>query len=338
MVKGSNLKMGKAQEDAISKMMDDADASLNSSTDDYVDRLMTKWDEFQSRLESDILKIHSEMAKDGMAKDGIVSYSDFTRFSGDKKVSDAIAHELQRLHVSVETDRMEELVNQYKDAYNVSAWTIDEATPPEVDIEYAMPPESQIRQFVTGDWSDMFVTRNAREMYFMGNEIKTQVTLAMLQGQSVDELSKSIQEVIGDDDSDYKYRATRIARTELLRAANLGRSNLYDQNSDILEDQTWVTRALNDARLCEDCAERAGLGYDEVAELADEQELDVDPPVHPNCGCEWAPKLKSMKDLLGPELSKGIKDFNPEEDFKPNPQAYEHWANGNLSMSDRGNL
>jgi SPP1 gp7 family putative phage head morphogenesis protein len=317
---------------AIAQMMDDADESLSSPIEDYIDRLMDKWNEFQDRLTADITRIHTEMQVDGK-----VSFADFQRFQGDAQIQNALTSEFQRLHVSVETDRIDALVKQYKDAYNVSAWVIDESTPPSVDIKYAMPAENQIRQFVTGDWSSMFVTRNAKEFYTLGNEIKTQVTLAMLQGQSVQTLSKKIQEVIGDEDSDYKYRSTRIARTELLRAANLGRTHLYHENNDILDEEIWITRALSSARLCEDCAERSGKTRDEVEEIAEDQEMDVDPPCHPNCGCTWAPKIKSMEDLLGPELSKGISDFG-DEDRKWSFEKYQAWAKDNLQPMERGNL
>lgn len=308
------------QEEAIQRMLDASDEMLSASTEEYVSALQDKWSEFQSRLEADILKIHSELPEDA-------SYADFVRFAGDKKISEAIAIQLQKLHVSVETDRMEALVQQYKDAYSQTAWVVDSATPPEVDIEHNLAHDSQIRQFVAEDWPDnMFVTRNAKEFYFLAQDIKKEVTLAMMQGQSVQELSKTLQGVIGNEDSDYKYRATRIARTELLRAANLGRQTLYDQNDDIVDDQVWVTRALTSLRLCEDCAERGGLTYDEVADLAEEQELFVDPPCHPNCGCTWMPKIKTPEELLGPELGKGM-DFS---EIKYSPEAYKSWAESNL--------
>ena len=319
------------QHAAIQKMLDSSDDALTQSTDDYVDNLLSKWTEFQGRLENDIMMIRSQLPEK-------VTYSDFVRFQGDAKIEGAIAEQLKRLHVSVEQDRIDSLIAQYKDAYNVSAYAIDESTPPDVDITYNLASDDQIKMFVSADWGDnMFVTRNAKEFYFLAQDIKKEVTLAMLQGQSVQQLSKAIQGVIGDEDSDYKYRSARIARTELSRASNLAITNLYEQNDDIVKDWVWVTRALGDGRLCEDCAERAGKTYDEVVDLAEEQELDVDPPAHPNCFCRWMAVPKQPSEFLSPELSKGIKDFDTDN-VKYNPPSYKSWADENLTTAERGNL
>ena len=311
------------QDDAIQSMMDSSDKALRQSTDDYVDDLQSKWDDFQARLEADILKIHSQLPEDA-------TYADFVQFQGDAKVSKVIAEQLKRLHIDIDSSRMDALIQQYKDAYNMSAWTLDEATPPSVEIDHNLATDDQIKMFVSADWDNsMFVTRNAKEFYFLAQDVKKEVTLAMLQGSSVKELTDSIADVIGDEDSDYRYRSERIARTELIRAATIGRQHLYDTNDDLMEDQVWITRGMGSPRLCENCAERSGMTYDDVVDIADEQELDVDPPCHPNCCCQWAPKLKSMSELLGPELSKGVKDFD-EEEFKFNPQTYQKWATANL--------
>lgn len=319
------------QHQAIQEMLDSSDDALNESTDQYVEDLLDKWNDFQDRLEGDILKIRTQMPEE-------VSYSDFVKFQADAKISNAIAEQLKRLHVSIETDRLDSLVDQYKDAYNVSAWALDQSTPPDVEISHNLATDDQIKLLVSADWpNSMFVTRNAKELYSLAQEIKPALALAMLQGQSVQQLSKTIQGIIGDEDSDYKYRSTRIARTELLRAANQARNHLYDQNDDLISKRVWVTRALSSGRLCEDCAERAGKDYDEVEEIADEQELDVEPPCHPNCGCTWMAVPKNPSEFLPPELSKGIADFNVD-DIKFNPQSYKNWADQNLTTAERGNL
>ena len=322
------------QDEALQKMTEQADAMLSASTEDYQNALLTKWDEFQSRLEADILKIHASMEKDG-----VVPYSDFVRFGGDKQVETAIAQELQQLHVSIETDRVDALVAQYKDAYNLSAWQFDEATPPDIDVNHTLATEPTIRQFVTEDWDkSVFVTRNAKEFYFLAGEVKTAVTQAMLKGTSVKDLASTIEDIIGDDDSDYRYRSLRIATTELLRSANLGLNHLYDDNEDLISDQYWITRGLMAVKeVCEFCLERAGHTYDEVVDIADEQDMEVDPPIHPFCACRWAARPKNPIELLGPKLGKGIADFDIE-DVKFNPQSYKSWADTNLATSDRGNL
>lgn len=317
---------------AITKAIADADAMLEATQDDYVKALQAKWSEFQARLEADIYKIHSQLFA-GQEP----SYADFVKFGADKQIEGAIYSELQRLHQSVDDGRVDYLVDQYKDAYNTTAWALDNAIP-ETDITYNLPPELQIRQFVTDDWDNMFVTRNMKEYYFLANDLKTEIARAMIQGESVSELRDRIIGIIGTEDDGYRYRAERIARTELLGAANRARTHIYNHNSDVIEDVVWITGALGDGRLCDDCLERAGKTRSEVEDIAVEQELGVEPPIHPNCRCTWAPKLKSFKDILPEELANGIEDFPDPSNLKNPIMQYSDWADDNLATADRGNL
>jgi SPP1 gp7 family putative phage head morphogenesis protein len=318
---------------AMEKVMANADAMLEAAQEEYIRALYAKWNEFQARLEADILFI-----QDKIFQGQDPNYALFQKFQGDKQISQAIADELKRLKQSVDESRITSLVNQYKDSYNATAWVLDGSTPPSLEINYAQPLELQMRQYVTEDWDNIFVTRNDREWYFLANELKTEVTRSMIMGDSVTELRNAIIDIIGDQESGYKYRAERIARTELLRAANIAREHIYKQNDDVIDEWVWITRALGDARLCDDCAERSGKTRDEVAEIAASQDMFVDPPAHPNCGCTWGVKLKSFKDILPPELAQGIEDFPDPKDIASALGDYNSWADENLQPSQRGNL
>jgi len=319
--------------DAITKSIADSDQMLEANEDEYVKALQSKWSEFSARLEADMLKIHSAISS-GDAPD----FTDFQRFGADKQIEGAIQKELQRLHQEVDSTRVDDLVTQYKDAYNTTAWAMDNALPPDTELKYNLPTELQMRQFVTDDWDNMFVTRNMKEYVFLANDLKTEITRSMIQGESVTELRDRIIDIIGTEDDGYRYRAERIARTEMLGAANRARVHIYNNNSDVVETMVWVTGAIGDGRLCFECLERSGKTRDEVEELAAEQELDVDPPVHPNCRCTWAPKLKSFKDILPDELSQGIEDFPDAKNLKNPIMQYSDWADENLQTADRGNL
>ena len=284
---------------AIEDMTDASWKMLQASQEEYVAALLREYEDFQSRVVADILRIHIEASTGG-----IPSYDSFIQAQGHIRTVEVLRRELERLNHSTNALLDSSLIQQYKDAYNHSAWALDETTPPNIDINYAMPSEQAIRQFVAEPWNGaIFSQRIGAINNFMAQDIQQAVTQAMLSGDSVPDLAKRISGVIGDADSDYMYRAKMIARTELSRASNLAHVSLYEQNDDLIEDWYWVTRSLASPRLCDDCRERAGLSYSEVEELADEQDLEVDPPAHVNCFCMWMARPKKFKDIMPPEIT-----------------------------------
>jgi len=114
-------------------------------------------------------------------------------------------------------------------------------------------------------------------------EIRDLVEEAFSQQFDVDDLAKEIGRVLGDD-----ARAETIARTESMRAANEGQSQLWDQATEAglltgNEKQEWIVTP--DDRLCPICEPMDGVtvGLDEMFDV-DGDQIDG-PPAHPNCRC-----------------------------------------------------
>ena len=322
--------MAKSQIVAIQDMTDASWKMLQASSETYADALLRYYEDFEKRVIADLSLIHSEAANQGTA-----SYSDFLQTQGHLKTLGALQNQLQDLNKNVNSVLYDSLVQQYKDAYNHSAWVLDETTPPNVDINYTMPPEDALRQFVSEPWNGaMFSQRIGEINNAMAQDIQQAVTQAMLSGDSVSELGKRISDVIGDADSDYMYRAKVIAKTEMARMSDLAHEKFYDSNADLVDDWYWVSRSVMSPRLCDDCAERSGKGYEEVKLIAAGQDHDeLDPPIHPNCACVWMARPKKWKDLLSPELSKGLSDkpwyqmaYEDNGVQNQNPMEYKDWA------------
>ena len=341
------------QRSQIQLMTEEADRMLRAQQEAYVAALQMRYQEFAERVVNDAKALRSDiMDTYGLSEPNI---SEYKRFAGDYKIAKAIQDEIRRLNGYVDTDFLNQMRSVYQDSYNANAWVLDESTPENLDINYKLPPEFEMRQFVSQPWSGaMFSQRIGVINDAMARDIQSEVAQSMLSGDSARDLAKRIERVIGDGESDYSYRAKMISRTELLRASNLGRSAIWDENEDIIDDWIWVTRAMMSGRLCDECAERSGKGYDEVQELAIEQEMDGEPPAHPNCACGWMPKVKEWKDLLPPEMAKRMVDMGPTamvwkvpqetipskmQGFaKVEPMEYTSWADEYLDPDERGNL
>jgi SPP1 gp7 family putative phage head morphogenesis protein len=115
------------------------------------------------------------------------------------------------------------------------------------------------------------------------DEIRELVETSFEDQIDVRELADQIADVIGD-----VARADTIARTESMRAANQGQSELWDQAVDqgLLtgdEQQEWIVTP--DDKLCPICEPMDGVttGLDDTFDV-DGDEIDG-PPAHPNCRC-----------------------------------------------------
>jgi len=117
-------------------------------------------------------------------------------------------------------------------------------------------------------------------------------------GEGVPELRKRVETLFGDME---KYRAERIARSEVIRASNFSKQEAYKQ-SEVVEYKQWF--AYDDERSCEFCPELDGkiVGvsdsyFDKGDTFKGNQGgvLDLDygdveyPPLHVNCRCAIVP-------------------------------------------------
>ncbi len=110
------------------------------------------------------------------------------------------------------------------------------------------------------------------------------ITDGITNGDSIPQIRASIT----NDFSQYSnMQATRISRTEVLRASNDSAVDAFQQ-SGLVEGKQWLTAGADD-----ECADYDGqvVGldgnfYDNTDEFA-----DGDPPLHPNCRCVLIPVL-----------------------------------------------
>lgn len=116
------------------------------------------------------------------------------------------------------------------------------------------------------------------------DDIRQLVEDAFTEHLTADELADEIENVIGDD-----ARAETIARTETMKASNVGQQQAWDQavEQGLLlgtEQQEWITTP--DDKLCPICESLDGqtVGLDESFSDDSGDEYDG-PPAHPNCRC-----------------------------------------------------
>ncbi len=252
-----------------------------------------------------------------------------------RQVNDALA----RLKQKVNLDTEQALYDQMIGSRAWTAYALDQATPPDVRIQAPMIPEPAIRAIVNTPFQGaMFSQRYANITDQVASDIQGQLIQSMMNGESMDKAGARVAEILGatedaDEMSDFSYEGLRIARTEIMRAQNLGRESVYAANEDIMDGESeWLVTA--DDKLCPWCLRRNGMTD---SEIQDEDPPEADPffnsatkPLHPHCRCTSLPRLKSWADL-GIDMPEGVDDTemgmrNQDGDWVTVPQtAFEEW-------------
>lgn len=161
------------------------------------------------------------------------------------------------------------------------------------------------------DVSNPVVQKYLEESIFRLADATTEETNAKLgkelaegveSGEGVPKLRKRVQSVFS---SMAKYRAERIARSEVIRATNWGTEKAYKE-SGVVEGKVWLT--ATDERTCEFCGPLDGrevglsknyfnkgddVSGSEGGTLSVNYDNVAVPPLHPNCRCTIIPKIKS---------------------------------------------
>jgi len=187
----------------------------------------------------------------------------------------------------------------YTESYYRSAWAADLATPPSLAIRFSGLPETQVLAAIATPWKgEMFSQRWFRITDQMARNMQREIATGIALGESLDDTAERIEDLWGKTGSGLEWRAEMIARTETIRAREVGRIKVFMDNSDLVLGDYWVT--MEDELVCPICEPLNG-----------KENVPEEPPIHPNCRCT---KLKDWDDLWQPG--------DPEE---PIYQPFEAW-------------
>lgn len=194
-----------------------------------------------------------------------------------------------------------------------------------VKIDFALPSPAQIAaaadktyirgKFVT-DWFDDLSKS-------MLDRVTTQINIGMVEGESIDQITRRIIGTKAQGYTDGVMQAERrnieaVVRTAISGVNNSIRKELYQSNDDVVKGVQVV--ATLDDRTCQICM------------ALDGQELEVDdpkvPPYHWNCRCITVPVLKSWKEL-GINLKEAPDGTRASMDGQvPESTTYGKWLKG----------
>jgi len=193
------------------------------------------------------------------------------------------------------------LVEAYEEKFSRDAYALDQATPPSMAVDISGGSQDQaFNSIVNTPWKGaMFSERIWLLTDDMKNEIRNQLGLSVLLGESVDEAKRRIKnlKVLGNN-VPADYAIERLVRTEILKAHDRAAERLHQDNEDVIEEE--IVQATLDTRTDEDCADLDDLPLEsEEAQLIIESAgFERRPPFHPNCRCRILARPKKWDLLL----------------------------------------
>ncbi len=241
----------------------------------------------------------------------------------DQQAERIIMQEMSDLNDKITDIYKDAIVRQFQRSLARSTWELDSVTPPNIVPKFARPNEQSIAEMVLTTWrGNLF----SQEIGLINDEsarmIQNEFEKAMVNGDSAYDLGRRIRSFVGIGEDERlatrplagraKWRADMIARTQMMQAANAGQKVTYEENKEIISTRKWITRSPGQfkrgkRRLCDYCEERRNKTEDEVREIAKEQGLPLEPPIHPMCACIWIVEPKPWSELMTKELALKVK-------------------------------
>ena len=199
----------------------------------------------------------------------------------------------------------ETIADAYKTSYYRTAWQLDNATPNNVEIVFGKLSDLQVRAAIlTPFQGGMFSDRLFQISNQMAYNIQEEVTKGIIIGRPIGDTADEIYDLFGKEGEGYQWRAELIARTETIRAREIARQSLFDDNRNLIENEEWINME-SACDECQDLADEFNAGNHDLQPILDS---------HPNCVCTIRAIMKDWKELGG------------SSDEEPDLMDYEDWV------------
>ena len=332
--------------------MDEAHKALLVSENESVDAIRQMYTSQMRSLISDLERINMSFLSGEQP-----SYSAWKQLQLDVQSAKAIAENMSSFRTQLVQALQDDLEGFYRLSYNTSIWALDQTTPENIDPSYNLPNDYMTQLWLAEPWAGShFSDRVWAITDQMAQAIQGQLSTSIQSGDSVQEMASAIRNYVGvpDDEkllsrpraSAQLYRATLIARTEMIRAGRSAQEKAFNDNSDILvanelDNKIWSAKP-GLFGVCDECRDKDQHTPREILKMGYSLEE------HPNGRCSWIPVVKQWDELLDPLIAeiKGMKGkIDPEAMIQPNEygnwkpvsvEPFQEWSLKYLSPTERG--
>lgn len=333
------------QSDALVRLMDQAHRALLVNENEAIEPIRIEYTRMMRKLIDDLVRVNAVFMSGEQP-----TYSEWKQLKLDADSAKVIADNINSFRGKMVEQLGDSLNQMYRDSYNSATWAIDQVTPPNIDPNYSLPPNQVLNVIFAEPWAGQ---RFSDRVWAITDEwalrIQRELINSIQTGASVGEMARSIRGYVGvpaDEKlisrpraSAQLYRAQLIARTELIRAARMGQSRVYDNNQDILDGDEMDNKEWSAKPglfgVCDECRDKDGHTPREIIAMGYSTEE------HPNGRCSWIPKVKSWSELLDPTIARlnqmPGKIQVPQDAFKSvDIEPFQEWSFKYLTPAERG--
>lgn len=270
------------QTDVIERLMDQIHKALLTRENESINSIRFEYTARMRRLVTDLERINAVFLSGNEP-----TYSQWKALKLDVESAQAIAREMSGFREDMVKRLGDDLNDMYRKSYNGALWAIDQTTPFNIDPKYNLPPDHNLKLLFEEPWNGQ---RFSDRVWAISDEwarsIQNQLIQSVYTGDSVREMASKIRQYTGVPEdaklisrpraSAQLYRATLIARTELIRAGRMAQDQAYEDNSDIIDDKEWSAKP-GLLGVCEICREKNGHTPSEI------EKMGLPLEGHPNC-------------------------------------------------------
>ena len=235
-----------------------------------------------------------------------------------------LKYELAKLIGKNQTDIINELINEYDEAYLSNIFNFNKNLG--LSISFGRPPIDVVNKYLSQNINvaNYAIGKNQvwhNRLNALTNILNTKIPQGIILGQNPKKVARIAEKALDTD-----YNATvRLVRTEY--------NYIYNQATADSYIACGVSRyqilATLDERTCDSC----GPLDLQIVNLADKEVGINYPPFHPNCRCTTIPYFeKDEFDIKGQRIAK---DKNGQPYMVPEDLTYEEWKKG-LSEHEGG--
>lgn len=240
--------------------------------------------------------------------DGKLNLSSEQRYNVLLQLERQLSEQMQELGEKTVNKTTEILTDVYNESYAKTAFVIDKGT--QAFQSFSLLKPEIVKAAVTAPIEGKtFSNRIWANVDDLAVRVKRDVEKALIQGQSVEKLARSIKSTFGSA----AYQAKRVISTETARAVSAAQNEIY-RTSGVVRRVMWD--ATLDRKTNEEDSALDG-------KMWDMNETHPMPPLHPNCRCCLIPVVDGWKPTNKRE---NIVDPNTGEKAIIDYTTYDKWA------------
>lgn len=309
------------QEEVLTRIDDASRRALRFQEEADVRAVLRAYREAVQEIETQIRAVWSEMQAAAESDSSRTTFLQW-KLGREEALLGMIRRRMDGLRGTWQDTLRTGILKQYTEQALRDAYALDMTTPPSVSINTRAATPTIAEAAANAPWkASAFSDRLWALTDDTFREMQNQLAQSALLGESVNDAMARIKALdVLDGNMAPQYAIERLVRTELLKAADRAREQLYEDNADLVEGEEVVVTL--DDRTCEICGPLDGqdLESEEVLNHLDDFDAMDRPPFHPNCRCSTAPMMKPWGDLLGlGESPADLEDFPDGERVMRDP-------------------